>query len=74
MDIIYLLEKKIVQFVKIDPLDLRFEVESKEDIVAKVILLFSFVSSDIDLNSDRKTRLYTNLSPCSGLSSHCIKV
>ena len=56
MDIIYLLEKKIVQFVKIDPLDLRFEVESKEDMVAKVILLLSFDSSDIDLNSDRKTR------------------
>ena len=40
--------------MKIDSLDLRFETESKDDIVARVILLLSFVSSDIDLNFDRK--------------------
>ena len=46
--------EKIVQFVKIEGLDIRFVVESKEDIVAKVILLLSLVSSDIDLKFDRK--------------------
>ena len=60
--------------MKIDALDILFEVESKDDVVAKVILLLSFVSSDIDLNFNHKLTFLKNLSPRSGLSSHCIEV
>ena len=59
--------------MKIEAPEIRCEVESKEDIVANVSFLLSFVSSDIDLNFDVEKFTIKN-SPRSRLSSHRIEI